>query len=219
MGKKAIVAGASGLIGSELLKILLNDPVYSEVLAIVRKPMELNHPKFNQIAVDFDKLDDFAHLIVGDVIFCTIGSTRKKTPDLATYRKIDHDYPVKLASIAVNNGISQFHLISSIGADQNSSNFYTKMKGETEEDVKSSGVSALVIYRPSLLIGDRAETRFAEGIMQGISKIINPLLLGGLRKYRSIAARTVARVMIDLSKTDLKGIYVYESDDIQKLAM
>jgi uncharacterized protein YbjT (DUF2867 family) len=219
MGKKAIVAGASGLIGSELLKILLNDPIYSEVVAIVRKPMELNHPKFNQIAVNFDKLDDFAHLIVGDVIFCTLGSTRKKTPDLATYRKIDHDYPVKLASIAVENGISQFHFISSIGADSNSSNFYTKMKGETEEDVKSSGVNALVIYRPSLLTGDRAETRFAEGIMQGISKIINPLLLGGLRKYRSIAARTVAKVMIDLSKTDLKGIYVYESDDIQKLAM
>jgi uncharacterized protein YbjT (DUF2867 family) len=219
MGKKAIVAGASGLIGSELLKILLNDPVYSEVLAIVRKPMELNHPKFNQIAVNFDKLDGFAHLIVGDVIFCTLGSTRKKTPDLATYRKIDHDYPVKLASIALTNGISQFHLISSIGADQNSSNFYTKMKGETEEDVKSSGVNALVIYRPSLLTGDRAETRFAEGIMQGISKIINPLLFGGLRRYRSIAAISVAKVMTDLSKTDLKGIYVYESDDIQKLAL
>jgi uncharacterized protein YbjT (DUF2867 family) len=219
MGKKAIVAGASGLIGSELLKILLNDSIYSEVLAIVRTPMELNHPKFNQIAVNFDKLDDFAHLVEGDVIFCTLGSTRKKTPDLTAYRKIDHDYPVKLANIAVQNGISQFHLISSIGADHNSSNFYTKMKGETEEDVKASGLSALVIYRPSLLTGERVVTRFAEGIMQGISKIINPLLVGGLRKYRSIAATSVAKVMTDLSKANLKGIYVYESDDIQKLAL
>jgi uncharacterized protein YbjT (DUF2867 family) len=219
MGKKAIVAGASGLIGSELLKILLNDPIYSEVLAIVRTPMELNHPKFNQIAVNFDKLDDFAHLVEGDVIFCTLGSTRKKTPDLAAYRKIDHDYPVKLAKIAVQNGISQFHLISSIGADHNSSNFYTKMKGENEEDIKASGLSSLVIYRPSLLTGERVETRIAEGIMQGISKIINPLLVGGLRKYRSIAATSVAKVMTDLSKADLKGIYVYESDDIQKLAL
>jgi len=219
MGKKAIVAGASGLIGSEILKILLNDPIYSEVLAIVRTPMELNHPKFNQIAVNFDKLADFAHLIEGDVIFCTLGSTRKKTPDLAAYRKIDHDYPVKLANIAVENGINQFHLISALGADHNSSNFYTKMKGETEEDVKSSGVNALVIYRPSLLTGNRVETRFAEGIMQRLSKIINPLLVGSLRKYRSIAATTVAKVMTDLSKSDLKGIYVYESDDIQKLAL
>jgi uncharacterized protein YbjT (DUF2867 family) len=218
MSKKAIIAGASGLIGSELLKILLGDPEYSEVLAIVRTPLELSHPKFNQIAINFDRLDEYTHLITGDAIFCTLGSTRKKTPDLSVYRKIDHDYPVKLAEIAVANGISQFHLISSIGANKDSSNFYTKMKGETEEDIKTVEVYGLVIYRPSLLTGDRKERRFAEGLMQGLSKIINPLLVGGLKKYQSIEAKTVARAMAKLSKTALKGIYVYESNAIQEVA-
>jgi uncharacterized protein YbjT (DUF2867 family) len=219
MGKKAIVAGASGLIGSSLVKILLNDPAYSEVLALVRTPMEISNPKFNQIAINFDKLEDYAHLITGDVIFCTLGSTRKKTPDLSVYRKIDHDYPVKLAEIAVANGISQYHLISSIGANQDASNFYSKMKGETEADIKAVGLNGLVIYRPSLLTGNRKESRLAEGIMQGLSKIINPLLFGGLKKYRSIEAETVAESMAKLSLTEIKGIYVYESDDIQALQL
>ncbi|MEJ7559667.1 MAG: oxidoreductase [Pedobacter sp.] len=217
MSKKAIVAGASGLIGSELLKILLEDAEYSEVVALVRTPIGHTHTKLNQIAIDFDKLNDYAHLLNGNVIFCCLGSTRKKTPDLSQYRKIDHDYPVKLAELAVANGIDQFHLVSSIGANKDSSNFYTKMKGETEEDVSAAKVHGLVIYRPSLLTGERKEQRFAEGLMQGLSKIINPLMIGGLKKYRSIAARTVAMAMAKVSKTELVGFYVYESDAIQGL--
>lgn len=215
MGNKAIIAGASGLVGGELIKILLEDPEYTEVLALVRTPLKLSHEKLNQISVDFDKLEDYTHLVTGNAIFCTLGSTQKKTPDLKVYGKIDHDYPVKLAEIAVANGIEQFHLTSSIGADIKSSNFYTKMKGETEEDVKATAVEGIIIYRPSLLTGNRKERRFAEGLMQGLSKLINPLLVGGLRKYRSISAHTVATCMVKLSKTEVKGIYVYESDDIQ----
>ena len=218
MSKKAIVAGASGLIGGELLQVLLGDASYDEVVALVRTPVKLSHPKLNQIAIDFDALDEYSHLIKGDVLFCTLGSTQKKTPNLKEYRKIDHDYVVKLAEIAVSNGISQFHLISSIGANLKSSNFYTKMKAETEEDVKGSGIEGLIIYRPSLLTGNRKEHRLAEGLMQGLSRLINPLLIGGLRKYRSIAAKTVAKAMVNLSNAAVKGFYVYESNDIVKEA-
>ena len=217
MCKKAIVVGASGLIGSELLKVLLADDQYDRVVALVRKPLQLVHTKLDQIAIDFDKLNEYAHLIDGDVLFCALGSTKKKTPDLVNYRKIDHDYPLHLARIAVDQGIKQYHLISSIGANKDSSNFYTKMKGETEEDIKASGLEGLIIYRPSLLTGDRKEKRFAEGLMQSISKLINPLLVGSIKKYRSIEAKTVAVAMVKLSKTEIKGIYVYESDDIVKV--
>ncbi|RZK71782.1 MAG: oxidoreductase [Pedobacter sp.] len=217
MCKKAIVVGASGLIGSELLKVLLADDQYDRVVALVRKPLQLVHTKLDQIAIDFDKLNEYAHLIDGDVLFCALGSTKKKTPDLVDYRKIDHDYPLHLARIAVDQGIKQYHLISSIGANKDSSNFYTKMKGETEEDIKASGLEGLIIYRPSLLTGDRKEKRFAEGLMQSISKLINPLLVGSIKKYRSIEAKTVAVAMVKLSKTEIKGIYVYESDDIVKV--
>jgi uncharacterized protein YbjT (DUF2867 family) len=217
MCKKAIVVGASGLIGSELLTLLLADKEYDRVVALVRKPLQLVHAKLDQIAIDFDKLNDYAHLINGDALFCALGSTRKKTPDLAVYRKIDHDYPLELARIAVDQGIMQYHLISSIGANKDSTNFYTKMKGETEEDIKASGLEGLVIYRPSLLTGDRKEKRFAEGLIQSLSKLINPLLVGSVKKYRSIEAKTVAAAMVKLSKTEVKGIYVYESDDIVKV--
>ena len=217
MCKKAIVVGASGLIGSELLTLLLADKEYDRVVALVRKPLQLIHAKLDQIAIDFDKLNDYAHLINGDVLFCALGSTRTKTPDLAVYRRIDHDYPLEIAKIAVDQGITQYHLISSIGANKDSSNFYTKMKGETEEDIKASGLEGLVIYRPSLLTGDRKEKRFAEGLMQSLSKLINPLLVGSVKKYRSIEAKTVAAAMLKLSKTEVKGIYVYESDDIVKV--
>ena len=217
MCKKAIVVGASGLIGSELLKVLLADDQYDRVVALVRKPLQLVHTKLDQIAIDFDKLNEYAHLIDGDVLFCALGSTKKKTPDLVKYRKIDHDYPLHLARIAVDQGIKQYHLISSIGANKDSSNFYTKMKGETEADIKASGLEGLIIYRPSLLTGDRKEKRFAEGLMQSISKLINPLLVGSIKKYRSIEAKTVAVAMVKLSKTEIKGIYVYESDDIVKV--
>jgi uncharacterized protein YbjT (DUF2867 family) len=217
MCKKAIVVGASGLIGSELLTLLLADKEYDRVVALVRKPLQLVIAKLDQIAIDFDKLNDYAHLINGDVLFCALGSTRTKTPDLAIYRRIDHDYPLEIAKIAVDQGITQYHLISSIGANKDSSNFYTKMKGETEEDIKASGLEGLVIYRPSLLTGDRKEKRFAEGLMQSLSKLINPLLVGSVKKYRSIEAKTVAAAMVKLSKTEVKGIYVYESDDIVKV--
>src|ERR1700742_1490359 len=124
MSNKAIIAGASGLIGSKLLNILLNEPGYDEVLVLVRRELPIEHQKLVQLIVDFDKLDKHVVAINGHAIFCCLGSTKKKTPDLNIYRKIDHDYPVKLAQIGKQNGVDQYHLVSSIGADSKSSNFY-----------------------------------------------------------------------------------------------
>ncbi len=154
MAKKAIIVGASGLIGSKLLNILLTKSGYDEVLSISRKKLKIAGVKLTQKVIDFDDLIDYQELITGHAIFCCLGSTKKKTPDLAEYRKIDHDYPVILAEIALKNGVEQYHLVSSIGADAAASNFYTKMKGETEDRYKSdrtavcSYLSAFDINRP-----------------------------------------------------------------------
>src|ERR1700748_2339030 len=155
ISKKVVIAGASGLIGSKLLTIVLNDAQYDEVLILVRKELPIEHKKLVQLIIDFDKLDDHDAAITGHAIFCCLGSTKKKTPDMTTYRKIDHDYPEKLAQLAKQNGVNQYHLVSAIGANSNSSNFYTKMKGETEEDLQKAGLKCLHIYQPSLLTGDR----------------------------------------------------------------
>jgi uncharacterized protein YbjT (DUF2867 family) len=217
MAKKAIIAGASGLIGGLLLDILLQQPEYDEVMILVRKELALQHKKLKQQVIDFEHLADYSGMIAGNAIFCCLGSTRKKTPDLNVYRKIDHDYPLQLAQIAAKNGIDQFHLVSSLGADAASSNFYIKLKGETEEDIKKVGLKCLHIYRPSFLTGKRTENRPIERYMSVVIKFIDLLLIGGLKKYRSIPAATVARAMYKQSLKNEDGIFIHSSDNIKQL--
>src|ERR1700712_5325522 len=112
MGKKAVIAGTGGLIGSKLLDTLLHQPGYSEITILVRSKSKYNSKKLTTVIVDFDNLNEFASHITGDVFFCCLGTTRNKTPDLDEYRKIDHDYPVKLAQIAKANGMTQYHFVS-----------------------------------------------------------------------------------------------------------
>lgn len=217
MGKKAIIAGPSGLIGSNLLQILLAENGYDQVLIIVRKEMPINHPKLKQLVVDFDKLDNSAAEITGDVIFSCLGTTQALTPDKAMYRKIDHDYPVKLAQIGLKNGVEQFHLVSAIGANATSSTFYLKLKGETEQDIAKVGLPSLYIYQPSMLKGRKDNLRFGESIFNGIFTLIDPLLFGGLKEYHSIEGAAVARAMYNQSIDNEAGTFKYQYNDIIKL--
>jgi len=218
MSKKVVIAGASGLIGSNLLEILLKETNYDEILVLVRKELPIEHKKLVQLIIDFEKLDEHASVINGHAIFCCLGSTRKKTPDLALYRKIDHDYPLKLAQLAKKNNVQQYHLVSSIGANSKSSNFYTKMKGETEDDIQKVDLKCLQIYEPSILTGDRKESRLMERFSIGIMRFIDPLLIGSLRKYRSIPAQIVAQAMFNQSLKKQEGVFVHPSDKIKLLA-
>jgi len=218
MAKKAIIAGASGLIGGELLNLLLADAVYTEVVALVRQELPLSHKKLVQLLIDFDRLADHASSINGDVIFCCLGTTQKKTPDLNIYRKIDHDYPVQLAQLGVKNGVKQYHFVSAIGADAHASNFYLKTKGEAEHDIEDVGVKSLHIYQPSLLTGNRKEFRLMEKIATVAMKVIDPLLAGKLKKYQSIPAATVARAMYKQSLNQDEGLFIHPSDHIKQLA-
>jgi len=218
MVNKAIVAGAGGLVGGELLNILLSSPGYDEVLILVRKELPLKHPKLTQLVIDFSRLHYYSAAIRGNTLFCCLGSTRKKTPDLAEYRKIDHDYPLQLAQIGLANNISQYHLVSAIGADASSLNFYTKMKGETEQDIIKVGLPGLHIYRPSFLAGKRNESRPMENFFSVVMKLVDPLLFGSLRKYKSIAAATVANAMYNQSLKNEPGVHIYPSDKIKELA-
>ena len=212
MSKKAIIVGTSGLIGSKLLDVILHEPNYSEISIFVRKKSKYTSKKLTTVIVDFSRLEDFAPLITGDALFCCLGSTRQKTPHLDDYRKVDHDYPLQLAQIAAKNGVKQYHLVSSIGANANGKNFYTKMKGETEEDIKNVGMPCLHIYQPSFLTGKRKERRTAERILAYFIKVIDPLLFGSLKKYKSIPAMAVARFMYKQSLKTERGVFVHTSD-------
>lgn len=215
MNMKAILIGATGLIGQNLLMKLLSDDNYSHVLVISRKSLKLKHKKLNELVINFDDLAKHESEIVGDVVFCCLGTTIKKTPDLIIYRKIDYQYPLDVANIAFKNGAKQYHLISAMGADVKSRLFYSRTKGEVERDLQQIHFEAIHIYRPALLDGERKEERAAENLMIGLFRLINPILIGPLRKYRSIKIEKVADAMLAKAKSNEKGIFIHNSDDIQ----
>jgi uncharacterized protein YbjT (DUF2867 family) len=215
MGYKAIIAGASGLIGSELLTILLNHAEYEEVLVLVRKELPVKHKKLVQLVIDFDELAKYAGSLTGHAVFSCMGTTNAKTPDKVQYRKIDHDYPLEIAHLAKANGVEQFHLVSAVGANSKSSAFYIKLKGELEEDLRPVGFQSLHIYQPSMLYGDRKEQRTLEKTLIRIFKVVDHLLIGGLRKYRSISGETVANAMYKNSLKAAPGTHTYTFDNIK----
>lgn len=218
MKKSAIILGSSGLIGSHLLALLLKNNHYESVKIFVRKISPIQHPKLIQILTNFEAIEVIKNEIKADVIFCCLGSTKSKTPNLQEYKKIDHDYPIYFAEEGLKNGLTEFHLISALGANADSLNFYTKMKGETEYAIKNLKIPALYIYQPSFLRGNRTEKRLGEKVALLVMKIIDPLLMGSLKKYKTIAAEVVAKAMINESFKNKKGIFVLESDKIKELA-
>ncbi len=213
-----VLLGASGLIGGELLKLLLEDSAFHKVKIVVRKKLPINHSKLEQIIADFSTIEDHQEELKVDVVFSCLGNTKKKTPDLKEYYHIDHDYPLLVAKLAKDQGVNSFHIVSSLGANPSSSNFYLKMKGEIEDDISKIGFKDFHIYRPSLLTGDRKEKRILENAGEVIMKIIDPLLIGLLKKYRSISGKTVASAMHKQSLIDSTGIFIYPSDKIKELA-
>jgi len=217
MSKKAILLGASGLIGSHLLQLLLASSKFSSITIFVRKPLGIKNEKLTEIITDFSQISKLKELITGDFVFSCLGSTKSKTPDLKEYRRIDHDIPVEVAGFAAENSVRQFHLVSSLGANPKASNFYTKMKGETEEDIKQIQIPSIHIYQPSLLRGERKENRLFEKIALQITKLIDPLLTGSLKKYRSIEIEKVAQAMYNQSLKQQMGIFTYQSDQIKEL--
>ena len=213
MGKKAIVAGATGLIGGHLLDVLLATDTYDEVVILVRKKLDITHPKLTQLVLDFDQIENHSSSITGDAVFSCLGTTKNKTPDRNTYYRIDHDYPLLLAKMSKANGVKQFHLVSSIGANPDSGTFYIKLKGETERDIRALNFYSSFMYEPSMLTGREYETRYGEVFFEGLFKIVNHLLIGKWKKYRSVSGAAVARAMYDQSLKDEPGQWIVQFED------
>ena len=215
--RKALLLGASGLIGGHCLALLLQDDTYDEVIVLLRKPLPQTHPKLTQHIVNFDRLHEHAALLTADDVFCCLGTTIKKAGSQGAFRKVDFTYAYEAAQLAVANGAEQFLLVSSLGADANSSVFYSRVKGELEIAISALPFTAVSIFQPSLLLGERAEFRLGERLAEPLAKALSFLLLGPFRKYRPIEARTVAAAMIQVAKSQPKGVQVYESDQIQEI--
>jgi uncharacterized protein YbjT (DUF2867 family) len=208
-GKTATLIGATGLIGGELLSLLLDDDYFDKVRILIRRPFLMNHPKLERKLVDFSDPDSLlVDLDESDAVFCAIGTTMKKVKgNKQVYRKIDYDIPVNIARYCKIMNCKNYVLVSSVGADSKSRNFYLKMKGEMEDIVRKVGLESTYIMRPSILLGKRNEFRFGERITIPLMKKISFLLPS---KYKPIEARDVAKAMLAASKRHERGFFVCE---------
>jgi len=213
--KKAILIGATGLIGSELLKQLLADSNYSEVKVLARRSTGVNHPKLKEVIINFDNLEKHKSELVGNVLFSTMGTTIKKVGSQDVQYKIDYTYQYKTAQLASDNGVKQLVLLSSYGANFESKVFYSRIKGELDEAVQKLNFETVSIIRPSMLAGDRKEFRLAEKILTPIMYAL--LWIPGIRKYRPIKDVIVAKAMINSLLKNSK-LQIIELEEIFKLA-
>ena len=213
----ATIVGSTGLIGSLLLEELLNDPYFTTVRILIRRPLDVSHPKLEKKIVDFTDSDSLlVALSNSDVIFCSVGTTQKQVKgDKEAYRKIDYDIPVNLARFAKMVGCEKFVLVSSVGANSKGGNFYIRLKGEVEDAVRTVGLRSLHIMRPSFLLGARKEFRIGEVIGKPLMQLFSFAIPS---KYKAIAAKDVAKAMAAVAKKNDEGVFVYEYDQIKNLS-
>jgi len=212
--KTAILFGATGLIGKNLLELLIQDNDYTKIKLFTRKSINRKHPKLEIYIIDFNKINDFANKITGDECFFTIGTTRKLTPIKQNYINIELNLPKKISQIAKDNNINSFIYVSSGGANFNSKNLYLQNKGKAENYIINLGFNFIAIIQPSLLLGPRSELRIGEIIAQFIFKKLSFIFVGKLRPFKAIKAENVAKAIIKIIKENNKNIY-FTSDKLE----
>ncbi len=216
--KKAVLLGATGLIGKELLELLLSSEDYREVLAIVRRRLP-ERDKLKQVVVnDWDTLEEHADSFTGAVdVFCCLGTTMKKAGSQDQFRKVDVDYPLVAARLAQAAEAERFLVITAMGADAGSRIFYNRVKGELEASIRALRLPSAAILRPSLLLGERHEFRFGERSAAWLSQWFSFLFRGSLFQYKPIHARTVAVVMLRVAQMYLPGTHVFENAQLHRM--
>ena len=215
--KTAIVLGSTGLVGSNLIRELIQDNQFSNIKTIVRRPSNITHPKIKEYIVKFDELSSNHTMFKGDVLFSCMGTTIKKARSKDAQYKVDFTYQYEIAKNAVSNGVQDYVLVSSANANSNSKVFYSRMKGELDDAIQELLFERTIIFRPSVLMGNREEKRTGEEI--GLI-IINALgkLIPSLKKYRGIKGEEVARAMIAAYKTTtLENVNIFNLDEIFEL--
>ncbi len=213
--RKAIVLGGTGLIGNELIQLLMENSNYSEIRVLGRRNTEHKNPKVKFYPVDLSHISDSTKLFEVEDVFCCLGTTMKKAGSKEAFKHVDYDMILNGAKSAEGK-IQNFILISSLGANPQSGNFYLKTKGETERDLSGLNIPSISILRPSILFGNRHENRLGEKIGIWVMKAMSPLFIGPLKKYRGNKASTVAMAMVIYALENKPGRHIYESIEFEK---
>lgn len=216
--KTALIFGSTGLVGVELLDLLIQSDTFTQIKVFVRKKSNVIHPKVQEIELDFNDLSSYAPEITGDVVFICLGTTMAKAGSKEAFYKVDYTYCYEAARLSAANRAGHAVLISSMGADTSSMVYYSKVKGEIERDICLLPFDAVHIVRPSLLLGERKENRLGEKIFTKVSKYLSFLFAGPLKKYKPIHARDVAKAMVSISLSQNEGCHIFESAELQSIS-
>lgn len=211
MSRTAAVFGSTGLVGNAIIEELQDRPEFDKVYSYARRPPMLLGSKTGFKPFETDNFEVTGDI---DVIFCALGTTIKKAGSREDFKEVDLNAVKRVADKAKEAGIKKLIVVSSVGANAASNNFYLRTKGEMEEEVKSAGIEHTVFIRPSLLLGKREEKRVAEDIGKTLFSPLSLLMVGPLKQYRPVHARDVARKMIDVALKPGKGVFVIENKDI-----
>jgi uncharacterized protein YbjT (DUF2867 family) len=209
----ALLAGATGLVGGECLRLLLGDDAYSRVIVLTRRDLGAlaRRAKVTQVVTDLDGLGRIRKSLQADHVFCALGTTIRKAGSQEKFRQVDYEYPLKLAQIARMNGASHYSIVSALGADPKSRVFYSRVKGEVEQALRAMDWPSVAILRPSLIAGDRAESRPME-------RLAEHLLRFAPSTWKPVAASDIAAAMIRTALRSPPGVTTIESRDIPKAA-
>jgi uncharacterized protein YbjT (DUF2867 family) len=215
--KTAIVIGATGLVGNKIVSKLLNDSRYEKIKVFGRRALKISNSKLEEYIIDFDHLEDWKQKITGDELYSALGTTIKKAGSKEAQNKIDFSYQYEMARIASENNVNKMLLVSSLGANSKSGNFYLRIKGELEDAALELPFKNIFIFRPSILMGDRTEKRFGESVGINLAKIFSKI--PPLKKYRPVKAEEVAESMIKSANIESNiKIEIIESEKIFEIA-
>ncbi|MEL6589083.1 MAG: oxidoreductase [Bacteroidota bacterium] len=211
--KTALLLGATGMIGSIVMDLLLQDDRYDRVVAFSRRELPLSHPKLQLEIVDFQKMATHGEAFTGDDLFCCLGTTMKKAGSEEAFRFVDYEIPLEAAKIAQSQGLKHYLIITAMGADVKSFFFYNRVKGEIERDLSELALPKLSILQPGLLLGERNEQRLGESIAQQVSKVFSPLLPNN---YKPISGQSVASAMVKIANQESEQLR-FSSGELQAL--
>lgn len=216
---RAVIAGASGMVGTQLVKQLLEEGTYDEIHLITRRRTLFHrHPSITEHIVHFDELEKVRNVFVkGDHVFVLLGTTMKQAGSQSGFVRVDYSFPLKLAELAKEQEAAQFLTVTAMGADRDSRFFYNRVKGRLEDDLIGLGLPALHIFRPSLLMGERHDTRPGEKAAEIVARPMAKWMTGKMEKYRPVEGSDVAKVMHHIAQLEKTGFHLYESDHIVQI--
>lgn len=208
-----VVVGATGLVGGECVRLLLDAPFCHRLLVVARRPLPAGPrpAKLEQHLIEFERLDQHASVFAADQIVCALGTTIRQAGTREQFRCVDYDYPLAIARLGLAQGVRHFLLVSALGADPESRIFYNRVKGEIERDVMQLGYRSVSIFRPSLLLGARSRLRLGEEIAKRFAPIVP-------RRYKPVHARSVAAAIVRAAAEDAPGVHIIESNEMRASA-